>query len=98
MPESSPTAAATWTYKAGRRHQCNPSPPECTPCAGDYPGPDLATPGPAFQFNDVAPTSVFRNFSGDGIGIGQNIHIKATIREFSKGELFILDPIEVTER
>lgn len=66
--------------------------------AGDYPGPDLASPGPAFQFNDVAPTSVFRNFSGDGIGIGQNIHIKATIREFSKGELFILDPIEVTER
>ena len=66
--------------------------------AGDYPGPDLASPGPAFQFNDVAPTSVFRNFSGDGIGIGQNIHIKATIREFSTGELFILDPIEVTER
>lgn len=66
--------------------------------AGDYPGPDLATPGPAFQFNDVAPTSIFKNFSGDGVGIGQNMHIKASVREFTKGELLILDPVEVTER
>lgn len=66
--------------------------------AGDYPGPDLATPGPAFQFNDVAPTSVFKNFGGDGIGIGQNMHIKASVREFTKGELLILEPVEVTKR
>ena len=65
---------------------------------GDYPGPDLATPGPAFQFNDVVPTSIFKNFSGDGVGIGQNMHIKASVREFTKGELLILDPVEVTER
>ena len=66
--------------------------------AGDYPGPDLATPGPAFQFNDVAPTSVFKNFGGDGVGIGQNMHIKASVREFTKGELLILEPVEVTKR
>lgn len=65
---------------------------------GDYPGPDLATPGPAFQFNDIAPTSVFKNFGGDGVGIGQNMHIKASVREFTKGELLILDPVEVTKR
>ena len=66
--------------------------------AGDYPGPDVASPGPSFQFNNIAPTSVFKNFSGDGVGVGQNMHIKAAIKEFTKGELLILEPLEVTER
>lgn len=66
--------------------------------AGDFQGADVATPGPNFQFSNIAPTTVFRDFPGDSIRPGQNIHVIASIQSFTSGELLVLEPIAVTPR
>ncbi|GGE32099.1 DUF4839 domain-containing protein [Streptococcus himalayensis] len=65
--------------------------------AGDYQGPDVGVPGPAFQFYRIyAKSSAFSKL--DGLQAGQNIHIKARIASFTQGEVFRLDPLEITPR
>ncbi|MEW4355151.1 DUF4839 domain-containing protein [Streptococcus pneumoniae] len=65
--------------------------------AGDYQGPDVGVPGPAFQFYNIsARSNAFSKI--DGLQAGQNIHIKARIASFTQGEVFRLDPSEITPR
>lgn len=49
------------------------------------------------QFQNIAPAmSVLSEL--DDLYLGQNLHIKARVLEFTRGELLILEPIEVSAR
>lgn len=53
--------------------------------------------GVNMQFQNIAPAmSVLSEL--DDLYLGQNLHIKARVLEFTRGELLILEPIEVSAR
>lgn len=53
--------------------------------------------GVNFQFYNVQTTS--EPFSSlDGLSLGQNIHIKAVVLEYTAGDLLRLEPVEITAR
>ncbi len=67
--------------------------------AGDYS--ETSSPGPAFQFRDVAAYDL--RFAGDdipdGYGAGDNLLITAEVDEFIAQQcLFLLDPVETRFR
>jgi Domain of unknown function (DUF4839) len=55
--------------------------------------------GPAFQFNDVNITGDL-HLTGSNvpatIGVGQKLHIVATVQEFTQGELLLIEPVSTT--
>lgn len=65
--------------------------------AGNYINADTANPGPIFQFEDVSRFDL--GFEGEGLSVGNNVHILAKVISYSPDSLlFKLDPEKITLR
>jgi hypothetical protein len=67
--------------------------------AGDYS--ETSAPGPGFQFRDVGISDL--NLTGsnipDSIGVGDNLHVVATVERFERPScIFLLDPVSTEVR